>query len=119
MKNSLLTLLLLVGLSFLISAQTPATGLEGSWQGALAAGGQTLRLVVTLTKSEAGIYAGKLDSVDQGAILPIDTVTVTGDAVRWEIKSLATLGECSGQLRALLVQARARGAPGGGVQGRR
>ena len=37
--------------------------------------------------TDAGVYAGKLDSLDQGATIPIDTITVNIDAVRWEIKS--------------------------------
>ena len=71
----------------------PAKDFEGSWQGTLEAGGQKLRLVVTVTKSDAGAYAGKLDSLDQGATIPIDTITVNGDAVRWEIKSPAIVFE--------------------------
>jgi len=93
MKNSLLTLLFLLGLSCQVFSQTPAKGFEGSWQGALEAGGQKLRLVVTVTKSDAGTYAGKLDSLDQGATIPIDTITVNGDAVRLEIKSPAIVFE--------------------------
>ena len=73
--------------------QTPAKDFAGSWQGTLEAGGQKLRLVVTVTKSDAGAYAGKLDSLDQGATIPIDTITVNGDAVRWEIKSPAIVFE--------------------------
>ena len=87
MKNSLLILLFLLGLSCQVFGQTPAKDFEGSWQGTLEAGGQKLRLVVTVTKSDAGAYAGKLDSLDQGATIPIDTITVNGDAVRLEIKS--------------------------------
>jgi dipeptidyl aminopeptidase/acylaminoacyl peptidase len=93
MKNSLLMLLFIFGLSCQVFSQTPATGLEGSWQGALEAGDQKLRLVVTVTKSDAGTYAGKLESVDQGATIPIDTITVNGDAVRLEIKSPAIVFE--------------------------
>ena len=93
MKNSLLTLLFLLGLSCQVFSQTPAKGFEGSWQGALEAGGQKLRLVVTVTKSDAGTYAGKLDSLDQGATIPIDTITVNGDAVRLEINSPAVVFE--------------------------
>src|SRR5262245_1260250 len=89
MKNSLLMLLFLLGLSCQVFGQTPAKDFEGSWQGTLEAGGQKLRLVVTVTKSDAGVYAGKMESVDQGATIAIDTITVTGDAVRWEIKSPA------------------------------
>jgi hypothetical protein len=62
MKNSLLMLLFLLGLSCQVFSQTPATGFEGSWQGTLEAGGQKLRLVVTVTKSDAGTYTGKLES---------------------------------------------------------
>jgi len=87
MKNRLLMLLFLFGLSCQIFGQTPAKGFEGSWQGTLEAGGQKLRLALTVTKSDTGAYAGKLDSLDQGATIPIDTITVNVDAVRLEIKS--------------------------------
>ena len=46
-----------------------------------------------MTKSDAGVYSGKLDSLDQGATIPIDTITVNGDAVRLEIKSPAIVFE--------------------------
>ena len=68
-------------------------GLQGTWQGTLDAGGTKLRVVLTVTKSDAGAYSGKLDSLDQGAIIPIDTITVNGDAVRIEIKSPAIVYE--------------------------
>src|ERR671913_1614391 len=93
MKNSLLMLLFLLGLSCQVFGQTPAKGFEGSWQGTLEAGGTKLRLVLTVTKSDAGAYAGKFDSLDQGASIPIDTITVNGDAVRIEIKSAAIVYE--------------------------
>ena len=93
MKNSLLVLLLLLGLSCQVSGQTPTKDFEGSWQGTLEAGGTKLRLALTITKSDAGVYAGKLDSLDQNATIPIDTITVNSDAVRWEIKSPAIVFE--------------------------
>src|SRR5262245_55473292 len=93
MKNSLLVLLFLLGLSCQVFAQTPAKDFAGSWQGTLEGGGQKIHLIVTVTKSEAGVYAGKLDSPDQGATIPIDTITVNVDAVRWEIKSPAVVFE--------------------------
>ena len=86
-------LLFLIGLSCQVFGQTPAKDFEGSWQGTLDAGGTKLRLVVTVTKSDTGTYSGKLDSVDQGATIPIDTITVNGDAVRLEIKSPAIVYE--------------------------
>src|SRR5687767_1193596 len=87
MKNVLLMLLLLLGLSCQVFGQTPAKDFDGSWQGTLDLGGTKLRLALTITKSDAGVYGGKLDSLDQGATIPIDTITVNGDAVRLEIKS--------------------------------
>src|SRR3954469_14801571 len=93
MKNILLMLLFLIGLSCPVFGQTPAKGFEGSWAGTLEAGGTKLRVVLTVTKSDSGAYAGKLDSLDQGATIPIDTITVNGDAVRVEIKSPAIVFE--------------------------
>src|SRR5262249_22952774 len=37
----------------------------------------------------------KVDSLDQGATIPIDTITVTGDAVRLELKSVGGVYEGS------------------------
>ena len=86
-------LLFLLGLSCQAFGQTPAKDFAGSWHGTLEAGGQKLRLLVTVTKSDAGVYAGKVDSLDQGATIPIDTITVNGDAVRLEIKSIEAVFE--------------------------
>src|SRR4030095_13500471 len=74
MKNSLLMLLLLLGLSCQVFGQTPVKDFGGSWQGTLEAGEQKLRLALTITKSDAGTYTGKFDSLDQGATIPIDTI---------------------------------------------
>src|SRR5499427_1603795 len=93
MKNRVLMLLFLLGLSCQVFGQTPAKDFEGSWQGTLEAGGTKIRLVVTVTKSGTGAYSGKLDSPDQGATIPIDTITVNDDAVRLEIKSPAIVFE--------------------------
>src|SRR5215471_16142719 len=93
MRKCLLVLLLLLGVSCQVLGQTPAKDFEGSWQATLEAGGQKLRLVVTVTKSDAGAYAGKFESLDQSATIPIDTITVKGDAVRLEIKSPAIVFE--------------------------
>ena len=73
--------------------QARTNGLEGSWQGTLEAGGAKLRVVLTLTRSDSGTYAGDFNSLDQGAIIPIDTITVDKDAVRLEIKSASIVYE--------------------------
>ena len=93
MKNSLLMLLFLFGLSCQVSGQTPAQGLEGPWQGTLEAGGTKLRLALTVTKSDAGAYAAKLESLDQGATIPVDQITVNIDDVRLEMKSVGAVFE--------------------------
>ncbi len=93
MKKSLLLLLFLLGLSIQGLSQTTARGVEGSWHGTLDAAGTKLRLVLTITKSESGTYGGKLDSLDQGATLPVDTITVKDDTVRAEIKPVAVVFE--------------------------
>ena len=93
MKNRLLTLLFLLGLSCQFFGQTPPKGFEGSWHGTLDAAGTKLRIVLLVTKSDAGVFTGKFDSLDQGASIPIDTIAVDNDAVRLEIKAASILYE--------------------------
>src|SRR5215217_6870634 len=93
MKNCLLMLLLLLGLSCQVFGQTPQKGIEGSWQGLLEASGTKLRLLVTVTKTDTGTYAGKFESPDQGATVPIDTITLNEDTVRFEVKAAGILFE--------------------------
>ncbi len=75
----------------ILAMRTPAqkaekeADLEGTWEGTLGTGAVKLRLIVTLAKIKEGSYAGKLNSVDQGATLPIENATLKGDAVRFEV----------------------------------
>ncbi len=87
MKKCVLIIILLVSLSFQVFAQTSPGGLEGTWNGTLEAGGTKLRIVITVTRSEAGAYAGKFESLDQGATVPFDTVTLDGDNAQFEVKA--------------------------------
>src|SRR5688500_17049017 len=93
MKNGLLMLVFLLGLACQLFGQAPAKGVEGSWQGTLEAGGAKLRIALTVTRSDTGVYAGKFDSLDQGASIPIDAITVNNDSVRLEMKSVAIVYE--------------------------
>src|SRR5688500_631333 len=93
MKNRLLILLFVLSFAFHLIGQTPAKGFEGIWQGTLDAGGTKLRIALTVTRSDTGVFAGKFDSLDQGATIPIDTITVNNDAVRLEMKSVAIVYE--------------------------
>ena len=89
MTIAMATLLCLIGFSGQVLAQTPAKGIEGSWQGTLDAGGTQLRLVLKVTKSEAGPLTAELVSLDQGsASIPVDTITVKVDSVRLEMRAI-------------------------------
>jgi uncharacterized protein len=69
------------------TAAAPAL-IDGDWIGTLAAGGSNLRLAFHVTRTADGALAATMDSLDQGAIgLKIETVTVTGDVVRFELKA--------------------------------
>jgi pimeloyl-ACP methyl ester carboxylesterase len=61
-------------------------GLEGDWQGTLAVGANSLRLVFHVTKSSENVYSAVIESVDQGTRFPADTVQFNGDSVRMEAK---------------------------------
>ncbi|MFY9607015.1 MAG: hypothetical protein WAU45_00200 [Blastocatellia bacterium] len=92
MNRKLVLLLILLGLSTRLFGQTAAKGLEGAWQGTLDAG-EKLRLVLTVSKAADGAYTGKIDSLDQGASIPIEIITVNGDSVRLELKTVEAVFE--------------------------
>ncbi len=94
--KQLYLLILIVILS--LFGQTTQKGIEGVWQGTLDAGNAKLRLVLTVTKSASGAYEAVLNSLDQGATLPVDEITVRDNAVRFEIKSV--MGSFEGTLNA-------------------
>ena len=61
---------------------------DGDWKGTLDAAGTKLDLVLHIS-SKDGALGATLDSPDQGATgLPIDSISVTGKALRFEMKSL-------------------------------
>src|SRR5579859_217861 len=76
----LVTLLLSASLPCL--AQSPTNSPEGSWKGTLGAGTVKLRLVLTVTQPSTGNYKAVLESLDQGATIPADKVTLNGDKLR-------------------------------------
>jgi hypothetical protein len=97
MKNVLLSacILLLSGAACIAQTppQTAAQTLEGTWNGTLGAGSVRLHLILTISKTSGGEYAGRLNSKDQGAILPMNNITLTGDAVRFEVKPVSGVYE--------------------------
>ncbi len=61
---------------------------DGDWKGTLDASGTKLDLVLHIS-SKDGALSATLDSPDQGATgLPIDSISVTGKSLRFEMKSL-------------------------------
>jgi fermentation-respiration switch protein FrsA (DUF1100 family) len=56
-------------------AQAQAQDVTGDWQGTLSAGGAELRLVLHVTKAADGSLKANLDSVDQGANIPVNSIT--------------------------------------------
>ncbi|HLY17195.1 MAG TPA: M23 family metallopeptidase [Bryobacteraceae bacterium] len=65
----------------------------GRWKGELGEGAEKLHIVLTITKLAGGEFSGQLVSVDQNATLPMEKVTLKGDAVRFEVKAVGGLYE--------------------------
>jgi len=89
MKHLLAIGILLAGLfSGPSAAVTSPTGVAGDWMGALEVGPMKLRLALHV---EAGAQEGltaKLNSVDQGALLPVDTTTFAEGTLRFAITAI-------------------------------
>jgi len=67
--------------------------LAGTWKGELGPGAGKLHIVLTITKAADGAFSGQLNSVDQGAVIPMENITLKGDAVRFEVKAVGGLYE--------------------------
>jgi len=66
----------------------------GTWEGTLDAGTAKLRLVLHIDGAKDGALVARLDSPDQGATdLPIDSLSVAGNTLHFEMKSLAAMYE--------------------------
>jgi hypothetical protein len=66
-----------------------AKELEGLWEGALDANGNTLRLKLNLSNRPDGTATGTMISVDQGGgEIPITTITETGSNLKLEVKTI-------------------------------
>ena len=70
---------LLLSMSVSCLAQSSTNPVEGSWKGTLGTGTVKLRLVLTITQPSSGAYKAALESLDQGATIPADKVTLNGD----------------------------------------
>ena len=80
-----------------VSAQTPAPSVAGSWEGAIDAMGTRLRIGVAVTRQPDGTLTATMDSPDQGAYgLPLSGVTFAGGVFRFVLK--AANGSFEGKL---------------------
>lgn len=80
---------LLVSIAFAGSQeQTEQVKPDGDWKGTIEAAGTRLDLVLHVTKKD-GALSATLDSPDQGATgLAIDSISLTGKSLKFEMKSL-------------------------------
>jgi len=75
-----------------------AQDVSATWQGTLHAG-QDLRIVVKISKADAGGYKADFYSIDQGGqALPVDKITVDGTSVKMALKLIG--GTYDGKLSA-------------------
>ena len=73
------------------------SSLVGKWEGALDAGGQTLRLVVNLSVDESGKAKGTMVSLDQGpGDLPLTSIIQKGSELSFELRLFG--GKYTGKL---------------------
>ena len=71
-------------------ARSAAVGkeLEGTWNGAVEAGGLQRRLVLTLANGPDGTSTGRFLNVDEGLEIPISAITQEGSSVVLEVRAL-------------------------------
>jgi uncharacterized protein (TIGR03435 family) len=80
------------------SAPNPAQDISATWQGTLHAG-QDLRIVVKISKADAGGYKADTYSIDQGGQpIPVDKITLDGGTVKMSVKLIG--GTYEGKLSA-------------------
>ncbi|HKE19070.1 MAG TPA: M23 family metallopeptidase [Kofleriaceae bacterium] len=78
---------LCIAIVCLLAASEARAGrhLEGTWRGTLGEGAGKLRLVLTLARSGGDAYSGVIDSIDQGATIPIDKVSLRANRLTLEV----------------------------------
>jgi non-heme chloroperoxidase len=71
-------------LAVLFGSAVYAQGLAGQWQGTTKSGSQDLRVIVRLSKSDAGGWTGAVYRIDEFAIaFPINSVTLENATLRF------------------------------------
>ena len=80
-------------------APMPAEGVAGEWLGALKVGAVTLRLGLHVEAKAEGGLSAVLDSIDQGAKIPVGEIAFEGRALKLSIAAIAASFE--GKMNAL------------------
>lgn len=71
------------------ASSTPASSpVVGTWDGVLAVGQGSLHLVLTVTRLTSGEYSAEVNSIDQGSVLPVDSITIQDGAVAFQVKAV-------------------------------
>jgi hypothetical protein len=88
-----------VALFFLVAAGVAqGQDVTGDWQGDLAIGAGTVRIVVHITKSPEGTLKATMDSPDQGALgIPVESMTLEGNKLRFS--TAAVKGSYEGTIK--------------------
>jgi pimeloyl-ACP methyl ester carboxylesterase len=92
-----IVLLATTSLSAQVPAQVPAQ-VAGDWLGALDVGAAKLRLGLHVEKTGDGALTATLDSIDQGAKIPVDTAVFESGTLRLSLKAIG--GSYEGTLNA-------------------
>src|SRR5687767_626883 len=74
----ILSAILLFVSTVAVTAQLPAPDAQGNWLATLEVGGAKYRLAMKILKAENS-YAARLDNLDLGASLPIDSIALNGN----------------------------------------
>lgn len=69
-------------------AAAPTDAIVGTWTGVLDIKQTQLHLIFTVTRLDSGELAAEINSVDQGAMFPIDALTVEDRSIRFEIHAV-------------------------------
>jgi len=89
--SSWVMLTMLAAFAWSLSATPAATAppVVGDWQGALSAGGSSLRMVLHVTQDADGKLSGTMDSPDQGATgIPLSSISFKSPDLHFEIQRI-------------------------------
>lgn len=82
---------LVLGTLALGMAPVPAPSVVGDWQGTLATGSSSLRVVLHVTQDSDGKLSGTIDSPDQGATgIAISSISFKPPDLHFEIQRIAS-----------------------------